>query len=102
MSKNIKILLAAILVALVFTQDKICEHLGFGQSKHHDSPIVKTHQKEFTESDTVVKKDYFISDTIYRWDEQTLDWVKSKGSPDIRAQFVNTPSASLRHSTKRK
>jgi len=89
MSKNIKILFAAILIAGVFTQDKICEHFGFGQAKLHDSPVVTVHEKELIASDTVVKKDYFINDTIYRWDEQLLDWVMTKGSAGFRAQLVN-------------
>ena len=89
MNRNLKILFAAILVVGVFTQDKICEHLGFGQTRYHEETAVAKHGKEINTADSVIEGDYFVNDTIYRWDEQLLDWVIAKKTPDYQAQLVN-------------
>jgi len=96
MSKYLKILLAGILIAGVFTQDKICEHLGFGQAKHHPELTVAKDGKELTTAEPTPSKDYFVNDTLYHWDEQLFDWAMVKEVEDFRAQLINyTTSSSL-------
>jgi hypothetical protein len=75
MNQKLKILFAAIFFAMVFTQDKICQHLGFGQAKHHKTSALKTQKVELNTDDKSYEDDYFINDTLYRWDEQSFDWV---------------------------
>ena len=76
MSKNLKILLVVILFITAIKQDKICNHLGFGQANYHQAAISGQGKiKEAMETGITSQLDTFINDTIYRWDAYRLDWV---------------------------
>ena len=47
MSATFKVLLAAFLFAGVFTQNRTCEHLGFGQANWHDATIAAESKVDF-------------------------------------------------------
>jgi len=70
MNKNFKILLAVMLCAMLITPDKICQHLGFGQAKHHRASSSTSKGVKLNTDDTSREGDYFINDSLYRWDEQ--------------------------------
>lgn len=81
MKRHYKILLAVILCTMLFTQKKVCKHLGFGQSRHHviapDS--LSTGKKlpplDSTLVEDIEEDDYYNKDSLYRWDDQIADWV---------------------------
>ena len=74
MRKYSKIILVAGLVTFALTQEKVCQHLGFGQAKVHR--ITKTTGEEKPSSNNLsVQKASLSSDDIYRWDEQSMNWV---------------------------
>lgn len=98
MNNNLKILFAAILFASVFTRDRICEHLGFGQAKHHEASTSASYEKEMVPRDTASIRDSFINENIYRWDEQLLDWVMTKETSDFHAQLVSSSISDQRSS----
>ena len=89
MGRNLKILMAAILIAGVFTQDMICKHLGFGQNRYHEVSTAARKGKERTPIDRTLKRDSFIDDNLYRWDEQIMDWIVVNGISDFNTQLVN-------------
>lgn len=70
---------------MVFTQDKICQHLGFGQAKHHAVARPKTQKAKLVSDSDAYKNDYFVNDSLYRWDKQSFDW--------ITTNEIQTPSA---------
>jgi ABC-2 type transport system permease protein len=82
MNQKVKILFASIFFAMVFTQDKICQHLGFGQAKHHGTSPSKSLKAKLNKDDKSNDGDYFINDSLYRWDEQSFDWVTTKKDND--------------------
>ena len=75
MNQKLKIFFAAIFFSMVFTQDKICQHLGFGQAKHHGTSTLKTQKAKLYIDDKSYEDDYFINDSLYRWDEKSFKWV---------------------------
>lgn len=85
MNNKLKILPAAILFAAVFIQDKICEHFGFGQTKYHDLPTDVNQPEGPITLDNLREGDYFINDSLYRWDDQLLRWVTVKDSEDFQS-----------------
>ncbi len=87
--KNLKILFAAILIACVFTRDKICEHLGIGLQNFKEEIQVTNASEPSPPTDRAFEENYAINDTIYRWDEQLSDYVVSKRNHDSQAQLVN-------------
>ena len=96
MRRNLKILFASAFLAGVFTQDKICQHLGFGQKKYQEVSTSEGHGKEMIPRENVLERDSFIDDYLYRWDEQLLDWVLVDETQDFLAQLVNHPA--IQHS----
>ncbi len=93
MNRNLKIFFAAILVAGVFTQDRICEHLGFGQNKYHQESVEAKHRKELIVADSSIESDYLITETVYRWEERLMDWVVDNDMEEPQAQLVNQISS---------
>ena len=89
MNRNLKILLAAILIAGVFTQDIVCKHLGFGQNKYQETSTSVGQEKKLTSQETSLEKDSFIDEHTYRWDVQTMDWVQINETQNFLAQLVN-------------
>lgn len=89
MGRNLKILIAAILIAGVFTQDMICKHLGFGQTKYQKVSTSAEQGKEMTSQDSALEMDTFIDEDIYRWDEQLMDWIIVDETQDFKAQVVS-------------
>ncbi len=106
MNNYLKILLAAILVTILFTREKVCKHLGFGQAMVHESPVVTKNEAKPTpksEAEPTPKREVEPTpkreeeprprtsstiDTLYRWNEQVFDWVPIKENTDYRPQFV--------------
>ena len=74
MRKLMKVLLFLLLFVGVVTQDHICEHLGFGQSKFHDERDSSIHQVAHYEAPVEEKENYLVSDTVFSWNEQSLNW----------------------------
>lgn len=98
MNKKLKILLAALLIAGVFTQDKICQHLGIGQAKHHEGATEVVQKKKLPPPVSSVKKeapkeDYFKNDSIYRWDDELFDWVVVPGTANFQAQVIKASTS---------
>ncbi len=89
MNTTLKILLAAILLTAIFNRGRICEHLGFGQAKPYGSPIAQKNEVESFEKIEEKTGDYSINETLYRWDEQLLDWIPVEETPEYEAQLVN-------------
>lgn len=94
MNKRVTIIFAAILAVVIFNQDSILEYLGFKQKVNHATPTLTTPKKERISPKTKIEGDSFVSDTIYQWDEQILDWVITNKPLDFRAQYVNTTASS--------
>jgi len=99
MSGNLKTFFAAILFTGVFTQNKICDHLGFGQAIYHEASTAAEHGKEWIAVDSAHENDYSINETVYRWDEQLMDWTIAKETQDFRAQLASYSSANHSFST---
>lgn len=98
MSKSVKIILAVILVAAVFKQDKIREYLGLGQVEHDETLTIATNKKEeFPAPDIILEKDDPTPETIYRWDDELINWVEVERSSGFRAQLVS--NTTTHHST---
>jgi len=88
-----KIIIAAVLIACVFTQEEICRHLGFGQAKHHETSSQKVIEKEKPTADIPEPNNYFVSDTIYHWDMQMLDWVVTKDASRFNSPLAKEMSS---------
>lgn len=99
MSRNLKIFVAAIFLVGVFTQDKICDYLGFGQVNSYEASTAAEHGKVLSALDSAFESDYFISETVYRWDEQLMDWAIAKEMQEFRAQLADYSSANYPLST---
>lgn len=79
MSRNMKILLTMFLLAFALGQEKMCQHLGYGQAMSHNNQATETPKKE-----PIAKKPVTIEkptesykpkyDSIYHWDEQVKTW----------------------------
>lgn len=85
MNKATKIILGLFLLALLFTNKKLCEHLGFGQARMHDG---------ISEVDSITEEEdpsgnYFVDDSIYQWDGYVLDWVGVNEDDSYEAEFVH-------------
>lgn len=80
MDRNLKLFISVLLVTIIMTQKRICQHLGFGQSKlhAHEVSIVEKSDSMQVADTTVTTDDYFVNDSIYRWHEQLFDWVTIK------------------------
>ncbi len=85
MNTKLKILLATILVVVLFTQDKVCEHLGFGQTKYQKKSADAKEPEETQASDNPYNEDFFVSDSLYRWDEQLFKWATVGTTKDGQA-----------------
>lgn len=104
MSRNLKVLFAALLIVCVFATEKICEHLGFGQASSHETQRVESNEKEMPIIDSVLESDNSAEntmdnttdssadETIYRWDEQLTDWVPAEELKEFQAQLVDYTS----------
>ena len=75
MNKSLKILIVLVLLAGVFTNDKICEHLGFGQNLYHQFALRAEATSDFITSADGFEASQLINDEVYRWDEEIADWV---------------------------
>ena len=90
MNQKLKILFASIFFAMVFTQDKICQHLGFGQAKHHGASSSKTQKVKLVADNESYEDDYFVNDSLYRWDEKNYDWVTTNmGTDELQVPLSN-------------
>lgn len=89
MIRNLKIVLVVSLVVGVFTRDEICEHFGFGQSVHLEVPDLSERKNDVVPSDSVYISNFFVNDTIYRWDDESVDWVVAEETQNFQARFVN-------------
>ncbi len=93
MNRYIKILLAAILVAAFFTQDRVCEYLGFGQSSYHKVTVeAKESEVPIAEDNPQQEDDFFIDDFLYRWDDQLLQWVVTKDTDNFQTLLTTYPA----------
>lgn len=100
MNNYLKVLFAALLFACVFTREKICNHLGFGQASHHEATTSERPAKPVIKQDKTEDKDSFINETIYNWNDYQMDWVSTEEKPEVKVQFINHPAtASLSSST---
>ncbi|MFT4761960.1 MAG: hypothetical protein ACI9XO_001047 [Paraglaciecola sp.] len=88
MNRNLKVFCAAILIASLFTQDEICKHLGFGQASFHNEVKELKSESEPVKTSGAHEDDYYTDETIYRWDEQLLDWVESEKKKAFQAKLV--------------
>ena len=74
----VKIFLLAVLVTFVATQYRVFEHISFIPStENSENPTTEPEMESVPNS---TELDYFVSDTIYRWDEYLLDWMVVDGS----------------------
>ena len=89
MNRNLKILLAAILFTTILTQEKICEHLGFGQNRFHDAATDEKPPKQSVAEKEAHKSDSLINDTLYRWDDQLMRWTPVEDMEDNQTIFTN-------------
>jgi len=95
MNRNLKILLAAILVTTFFTQNKICEHLGFGQPQYHKELTDGKQPEELDKLSELRNEDFFINDSLYTWDETIFNWVPVGATKDFQALLsAYSPEAS--------
>jgi len=89
MNKVSKILLAALLFSAVVFNKKICAHLGFGQAKMHQSNEEFIDNLESKKDEAEENGNYFVNDSIYRWDGYYVDWVGVKEENEFKAEFVS-------------
>lgn len=93
MNRSLKILLAATLCTAVLTQDKICEHLGFGgQAKYHEPSTITKQSKEVIVKGDPRESNASINDFLYLWDEQLLDWVPVNGTNEAQSLLMANTS----------
>lgn len=90
MNKIMKFLFALFLITVVINLDTIYNYFGMDLTKQFDDSKIAMGEKELLGTDTKLEKDCFVSDTIYRWDDQLLEWTVSERSADFQAQFVST------------
>ncbi|MEM1121652.1 MAG: hypothetical protein AAGJ18_14470 [Bacteroidota bacterium] len=88
MNSKMKVLLAALLITSVFTREKICQHLGFGEAKIHGSSIAIANETESPQKQPAETCNYFVNDTLYYWNEQLLDWSPIDVVPPFKPQLV--------------
>lgn len=92
MKQSLKISIAFILITGALTQKKLCQHLGFGQTKHHSSYAISN--QDVPENDKSTDNNigsYSISDEVYEWDNSQFDWVKIDNiEPMPPATFVSS------------
>jgi len=93
MKGNLKILLAAFLAIALFTQDKMCEHLGFGQTKDHKASTDLEQIEELNLLKNPPEDDFFVNDSLYRWDEQLLHWATVGAFEEYQAVLAAYPPA---------
>ncbi|NRB51882.1 MAG: hypothetical protein HRU41_29690 [Saprospiraceae bacterium] len=94
MSATFKVLLAAFLFAGVFTQNRTCEHLGFGQANWHDATIAAESKVDFM-ADEVLPNNAPLSARLTALHTGQLR--DGGGNEEIRAskpQFVNQTASS--------
>jgi len=77
MNRIFKILFFSILVFLIFTQFKIIDRFEIGESKNSDKAITLNDKDIISEEKSAYENYYYVSDTVYRWDEKKLSIVVS-------------------------
>ncbi|MEM6344383.1 MAG: hypothetical protein AAF927_10910 [Bacteroidota bacterium] len=87
MKKYSKIFVAVCLITFALTQEKVCKHLGFGQAKFHKITNTSGEAKPLP-SKSYVQHARLSNDEVYRWDEQSMDWVIEDESKSI-SHFAN-------------
>ncbi len=88
MKRILKILFFAFLIICVFAQYKIFDQKNLTPANNQQALIAKEHDIEVKIKDVVKKDNYFISDTIYRWDDQEFGWIKTDESQEVNSQEV--------------
>ncbi|MEM6317459.1 MAG: hypothetical protein AAF960_07295 [Bacteroidota bacterium] len=88
MNGKLKVLLAALLITSVFTREKICQHLGFGEAKIHGDAVTVRNEVGQPQKQTNEACNYFVNDTLYYWNEQLLDWSPAKAISNFKPQLV--------------
>ena len=88
MNTKSRILWLGAILTVILTGKHICGQLGFGPKLEHNDPVTVSDEIEQLikqEKDTV---DYFVDDSLYRWDEQLFDWIPVQAMPEYQAQLV--------------
>lgn len=75
MNRTLRLVVVTLLCTGVLTREKICEHVGFGQTTFHHGSADDTLIDGEIPSSSPSQEDYFINDSLYQWDEYLLDWV---------------------------
>ncbi|MEM1322548.1 MAG: hypothetical protein AAGG75_19950 [Bacteroidota bacterium] len=91
MSPKLRIILGAFLIVTLLTKEKVCEHFGFGQAKQHHGSSIAVNDKADPDppvGQEAENSDYFVDDSLYRWDEQLLDWSPVRVAPEYDVQLV--------------
>jgi len=72
MSKKVKIVLSIFLFAFLLSQEKMCQHLGYGQGMNHKK---QSKQKKVPLAiDKPIENKSKKNDSIYHWDDSMLTW----------------------------
>jgi hypothetical protein len=88
MNDTLKILLGAILIAAVFNREIFCEHLGFGPTRSHLTPLAIEDDVKQPENQNRDTGNYWVEDALYHWDDQVLHWIPVNEKSEHRAQLV--------------
>ncbi len=90
MNNKVKILLlGVILLVALFNRQLIGEYLGFGQAEPPDDSIATPVAMESPEEEDYESGNYPVNDTLYRWNEQLLNWAPVEETQDYQIGPVN-------------
>lgn len=91
MKRVLKILLFAFVMILVFTQYKGIDNSGKGPSSIQDASVAAEESNTLTRINKSLMNDYFVSDTIYRWDEMQLGWIATAETQEVYSRVTLPP-----------
>ena len=91
MKRVLKILLFAFIIIVAFTQYKNIDYLGAGSSGQEEVSISSDDPNTLLKINKSIVDNYFVSDTIYRWDELELGWVATDETQEVYSRVTLPP-----------
>ncbi|MEM7104720.1 MAG: hypothetical protein AAF502_16405 [Bacteroidota bacterium] len=93
MKKLFLAFLTSLVVAFFFTKDILFEHFGITQETNSEIITPEEPEEETKTLETFPNGDYFVDETIFRWDETVIDWVKVEDTTAGMEEMIKYPVA---------
>ncbi len=99
MNSKIKITVTAFLLIFTSTQQRLCNHVGLGQNKSEgESERIDADALFEQQPKVTMPSDYYVSDTIYQWDDEIFEWVAVEDSSHLLSKSKKTDLANILNS----